>query len=194
MISTMIFAKMNTRLYLHNALAYSDPTWCVLWQPWPEVTCTVSAQCHPVVRRYEKKALVAFLNGLAKNSLDSVKHVESNNTQFPISAILGVGHFVMHLSPLMLSDSKIFISVQMDDGDQKCYSLCQQNPLSEPDRTGLILPSEPHRNYHLTWTEHNTHQQTHADIYIYIYISVCVLYDNVTSVTDFCFLNDIIWH
>lgn len=45
---------MIVRLYLSKALAYSDHSWFVFWQPWPEDPRIVSAQCQLVVRRYEK--------------------------------------------------------------------------------------------------------------------------------------------
>jgi len=43
---------MDMMLFLLSALVYSDQIWCVLWQPWPEGTCTVLAQCNLVVTKY----------------------------------------------------------------------------------------------------------------------------------------------
>ena len=47
-------AKTDTSQYLLNTLSYSDQTWYMSSQAWPEATCCVSAQCHLLVRRYEK--------------------------------------------------------------------------------------------------------------------------------------------
>lgn len=86
---------MSARLC--NALTYSHQTWYVYWQTWPEATCTVLAQCHLVVKRYERFCLYFCLFCLAKNhkliSLDSVQHAESNDTQFSHIGHLGCWPF-----------------------------------------------------------------------------------------------------
>ena len=47
-------AKTDIRLYLRNALSDSDQSWYMSSQAWPEATCCISAQCHLLVRRYDK--------------------------------------------------------------------------------------------------------------------------------------------
>ena len=47
-------AKILLRLYLCNALSYSTQTWYMSSRAWLEVICSISVQCHLLVRRYKK--------------------------------------------------------------------------------------------------------------------------------------------
>ena len=65
----VVLAKIDIMLYLRNALSYSDQTWYMSSQAWPEATCSVSAQRHLLVRRYEKWLfLLITSDGFVQNS------------------------------------------------------------------------------------------------------------------------------